>query len=54
MKLLKIKFKAVDSGFDEKVNSRLPYRKLVMHLALGKAKAAAKNIPKPLLSRLIL
>ena len=49
MKLLKIKFKAVDSGFDEKIDPKLSPRKLVIELALGKAKAAAKKYPKAII-----
>ncbi len=49
MKLLKIKFKAVDSGFEEKIDPRLSPKNLVMHLALGKAKAAAKKYPKAII-----
>jgi septum formation protein len=45
-KLLKIKFKAADSGFKEVVNPRLSHKDLVQFLALGKAQAAAKKYPK--------
>jgi len=45
-KLLKIKFKAVDSGYREVVNPRLSHKDLVRFLALGKATAAARKYPK--------
>lgn len=43
MKLLKIKFKAVDSGYEEVMHRHLPHDQLVEFLALGKAKSAAKK-----------
>jgi len=45
LKLLKIKFRAVDSGYEEIMHDHLPHRQLVKFLALGKAKAAAKKYP---------
>jgi len=45
MKLLKIKFKAVDPEFDEKIDPKLSHTDLVKFLALGKADAAAKKYP---------
>ena len=45
MKLLKIKFKAVDSGYEEVLHKHLPHQQLVKFLALGKARAAAKKHP---------
>ena len=44
MKLLKVPFKAVDSGYEEVLRRDLPPRELVQYLALGKAKAAAKKL----------
>src|SRR3989344_3836015 len=49
MKLLKIKFKAVDSGYEEVLHGHLPHHELVKFLALGKAKAAAKKYPKAII-----
>jgi len=46
MKLLKIKFKAVDSGYEEVMHGHLSHAELVKFLAHGKAKAAAKKYPK--------
>ena len=43
LSLLAISFKAVESGFQEKIHQRIPPQKLVKQLALGKAKAAAKK-----------
>ncbi len=45
-KLLKIKFKVVDSGYKEVVNPKLSHKELVQFLALGKAQATAKKYPK--------
>lgn len=49
MKLLKIKFKAVDSGFDEKIDPHLSHPELVKQLALGKALAASKKYPNAII-----
>lgn len=49
MKLFKIKFKAVESGYDEVVDPRLPHSELVKFLALGKAKTAAKKYPNAII-----
>src|SRR3989344_4169427 len=49
MKLLKIKFKAVDSGYKEIVRKDLTHAELVKFLALGKAKAAAKKYPNAII-----
>lgn len=49
MKLLKIKFKAVDSGFEEVVDPKLSHGELVKFLALGKARATAKKYPKAII-----
>lgn len=46
MKLLKIKFKAVDSGYEEVMHKYMAHGELVKFLALGKARAAAKKYPK--------
>jgi septum formation protein len=46
LRLLRIKFKAVDSGYEEVVNPRLNHYDLVKFLALGKARAAARKYPK--------
>ena len=45
-KLLGIKFKAADSGYEEIVDSKLNHQDLVKFLAVGKAEAAAKKYPK--------
>jgi septum formation protein len=44
LKLLKIKFKVADSGYEEVLHKHLSHENLVKFLALGKAQAAAKNI----------
>jgi septum formation protein len=44
-KLLNIKFKVVDSGYEEVVDPKLTHEELVKFLALGKAHAAAKKYP---------
>ncbi|HYV33781.1 MAG TPA: Maf family nucleotide pyrophosphatase [Candidatus Limnocylindria bacterium] len=49
MGLLKIKFKAVDSGYEEVMHQHLEHNQLVKFLALGKAKAAAKKYPKAII-----
>ena len=49
MKLLKIKFKAVDSGFDEVINPGLSHGAMVKRLALSKARAAAKKYPSAII-----
>ena len=49
MKLLKIKFKAVDSGYEEVLRKHLSHPKLVKFLAAGKAKAAAKKYPRAII-----
>lgn len=41
-----IKFKAVDSGYEEIVDPNLSHKDLVRFLAVGKAQAAAKKYPK--------
>lgn len=48
-RLLKIKFRAADSGFKEVVDSKLSHKDLVTFLALGKATAAAKKYPKAII-----
>jgi septum formation protein len=45
-KLLGIKFKAADSGYEEIVDPKLNHKDLVKFLAVGKAEAAAKKYPK--------
>ena len=49
MKLLKIKFKVVDSGYTEVMHKHLSHNELVKFLALGKARAAAKRYPKAII-----
>src|SRR5579864_2345197 len=49
LSLLAIKYKAVDSGFVEKIHHGITPEKLVNQLALGKAKAAAKKYPKAII-----
>jgi septum formation protein len=44
-KLLGLKFKAVDPGYEEIVDPKLSHTELVKFLALGKAHAAAKKYP---------
>lgn len=45
LKLLKVKFKTVDSGYVEVMHKHLAHNELVKFLALGKARAAAKKYP---------
>ncbi len=47
--LLNIKFKAVDSGYEEILHKHLSHFDLVKFLALGKARAAAKKYPNALI-----
>jgi septum formation protein len=49
MKLLKIKFKAVDSKYKEVLRHDLSHSELVKFLALGKARAAAKKYPRAII-----
>ncbi len=49
MKVLDIKFKAVDSGYEEVMHQHMGHRQLVMFLAFGKAKAAAKKYPSSII-----
>jgi septum formation protein len=49
MNLLKIKFKAVDSGYTEVMHKHLSPKDLVRFLAVGKARAAAKKYPKAII-----
>ncbi len=48
-KLLDIKFKVADSGYEEVVNPKLKHEELVKFLALGKAHAAAKKYPNAII-----
>lgn len=49
MELLKIKFKVVDSKYEEVLRSDLAPENLVKFLALGKAKATAKKYPNAII-----
>lgn len=49
MGLLGIKFKVVDSGYEEIIHKHLTHQELVRFLALGKAKAAAKKYPRAII-----
>ena len=49
LKLLRIKFKAVDSGYKEIMHKHLSHHELVKFLALGKAEAAAKKYPQSII-----
>lgn len=44
--LLHIKHRVVDPGYEEIVHKNLSHKELVMFLALGKARAAAKKYPR--------
>jgi septum formation protein len=45
-KLLNVKFKAVDSGYEEIMDQSMRHDDMVRFLALGKAHSAAKKYPK--------
>ncbi len=49
MKLLKIPFKAIGSGYEEKVYKHLSHSELVEFLAVGKAKSAALKFPNAII-----
>jgi len=49
VKLLDIKFKVVDSGYEEVVDPKLNHQDMVKFLALGKAEATAKKYPRALI-----
>lgn len=49
LKLLKIKFKVIDSGYEEVMHKHFSHTELVKFLALGKALAAAKKYPKAII-----
>ncbi|MEK7161108.1 MAG: Maf family protein [Patescibacteria group bacterium] len=44
-----IKFKAIDSGYEEILQKHLTHEQQVVFLAVGKAKAAAKKFPKAII-----
>lgn len=48
-KLFGIKFKAVDSGYDEILQKHLNHEQQVVFLAVGKAKATAKKYPQAII-----
>lgn len=48
-KLLGIKFKAVDSGYEEVVDPKMSHENLLKFLAAGKANAAAKKYPRAII-----
>jgi septum formation protein len=45
LELLRVKFKAVDPGYEEIMDQKMRHEDLVKFLALGKAQAAAKKYP---------
>ncbi len=47
--MMSLKFKVVDSGFEEDLNLKLSPEKLAMHLAKGKARAVALNYPNAII-----
>ena len=49
LKLLKIKFRVVESGYEEIMHEHLSHSELVKFLAMGKAKAAAKKYPESII-----
>jgi len=49
MGLLNIKFKVVDSGYEEIIQKHLSNEQLVKFLALGKAQATAKKYPRAII-----
>ncbi|HVY67335.1 MAG TPA: Maf family nucleotide pyrophosphatase [Patescibacteria group bacterium] len=48
-KLLNVPFRAVESGYEEVMDQRMKHEDMVVFLALGKAKAAAKKYPTALI-----
>ncbi len=49
LSLLAIKFKSVDSKYEEVLHQHLAHQDLVKFLAMGKAKAAAKKFPNAII-----
>ena len=49
LSLLHLKFKVVDSQYEEVMHQHLPHQRLVQFLALGKARAAAKKYPNAII-----